>query len=137
MIWIPITESMALTGTELKTLAAEMRAQDATEDAVAIAAGYVNEKTSKPRLAQFRAALNEALGLSFAKPAKTRGSRAGKPLSYAVTIGKTGSVMLAGGYSRLIGAEPGGSLVIDHQGDSLVLKVAPAAAAAAAERAPF
>jgi hypothetical protein len=125
---------MALTGAELKALAAEMRTKDATEDAVAIKAGYVNDKTGKPKLAQFRVALNEALGLSFAKPAK-RSGRAGKPLSYSVTIGKAGSIMLAGGYSRLIGAEPGGSLVIAQEGNSLVLK--PAVAAPSGQVTPF
>lgn len=117
-----------LTGDELKAKAAEMRAADATEDAVAVECGYVNA-AGKPKLAAFRAALNEALGLSFAKPVKPRKARAGKPLSYRVTAGKTGSIMLAAGYGARIGVGPGDAVTIAEKDGGLFVTTAPADAA--------
>jgi hypothetical protein len=123
----------ALTGDALKAKFAELRAQDATEDQAAIACGYVNAE-GKPQVRRFKDALQEAHGLALPK-AKRAGGGKGKPLSFNVTVGKTGSIMLAAGYGAKLGLKPGDVVSIAHQGDSLQLKAA--AAATAGHVAPF
>lgn len=107
---------MLLTGEDLKARVAEL--QPASESDIAIACGYVSD-AGKARLSAFKDALLEAHGLALSKP-KAAG-RKGKPLSFVVTAGKTGNVVLAGGYSALLGIEPGGQVQIAHSGDQLIL----------------
>jgi hypothetical protein len=118
-----------LTGDALKARLAELGQTD--EGTAAIACGYVS-KTGKASLAAFRQARLEAHGLALGAP-KATGSRKGKPLSFTVTTGKTGNIVMAGGYSALLGIEPGGTVQITHQGDALILTAAgvPAPAATA------
>jgi hypothetical protein len=117
---------MPLTGEELKARVAEL--QPASESDIAIACGYVSE-AGKARLSAFKDALLEAHGLALSKP-KGNG-RKGKPLSFVVTAGKTGNVVLAGGYSALLGIEPGEQVQIAHNGNQLILTKAGAVAAPA------
>ena len=128
----------ALTGDALKIRAAELTAALTPEGDAAIACGYVTPE-GKARVAAFNRALMEAHGLALPKKRGKGGSK-GKPLSYSVTTGKTGAIVLAGGYGALIGSEPGGKVDVKHDGDRLILTVAaPVAAAAAAgvELTPF
>lgn len=115
-----------LTGDALKARLAELGQTD--EGAAAIACGYVS-KTGKASLAAFRQARLEAHGLALGAPRAT-GSRKGKPLSFTVTTGKTGNIVMAGGYSALLGIAPGGQVQIRHQGDALILTAADSAPAA-------
>lgn len=108
---------MQLTGDDLKAKLFELGQTD--ETAAAIACGYVT-KAGKASLAGFRQARLEAHGLALGAP-KATGSRKGKPLSYTVTTGKTGNIVMAGGYSALLGIAPGGQVHIRHQGDALIL----------------
>ena len=109
-----------LTGDELKARLAELGQTD--EGAAAITCGYVS-KTGKASLAAFRQARLEAHGLALGAPKATTG-RKGKPLSFTVTTGKTGNIVMAGGYSALLGIAPGGQVAIRHQGDALILTAA-------------
>lgn len=110
-----------LTGDALKARLAELGQAD--EGSAAIACGYVS-KTGKASLAAFRQARLEAHGLALGAPRAT-GSRKGKPLSFQVTTGsKNGNIVMAGGYSALLGIEPGGQVQIRHQGDALILTAA-------------
>jgi hypothetical protein len=107
-----------LTGAPLKARVAEMKAEHATEQAVAIACGYVR-LDGKANVGALKDALLEAHGLAIASP-KASGGR-GRSLGFRVTAGTKGQIVLSGGYSELIGVEPGGEVVIAHQGDTLVL----------------
>jgi hypothetical protein len=109
----------ALTGDALKTRVAELSPM--AESDIAIACGYVSA-AGKAKLSAFKDALLAAHGLSL-KPAKPAG-RKGKPLSFQVTAGKTGNIVLAGGYAALLGIEPGGTVQIAHQGNALILTAA-------------
>lgn len=106
-----------LTGEALKARVAELKAQHAPESEVAIACGYTRSD-GKANVAALNAALLEAHGLSIAPP-KT--GRAGRSLGFRVTAGTKGQIVLSGGYSELIGVEPGGEVLISHQGETLVL----------------
>jgi hypothetical protein len=125
---------MVLTGEDLKARVAEL--QPASESDIAIACGYVSE-AGKARLSAFKDALLDAHGLALGK-AKGNGGRKGKPLSFLVTAGKTGNIVMAGGYGALIGVEPGEQVQISHQGGQLILSKAGVTATAtpAAEPAP-
>jgi hypothetical protein len=122
------TQTTALTGDALKARVAELGPM--AESDIAIACGYVSAN-GKAKLSAFKDALLAAHGLSL-KPAKTTGRR-GKALSFQVTTGKTGNIVMAGGYSALLGIEHGGTVQITHQGDALILTAAgvPAPAATA------
>jgi len=113
-----------LTGDALKARLAELGQTD--EGTAAIACGYVS-KTGKARLSSFRQACLEAHRLALGAP-KASGSRKGKPLSFQVTTGKTGNSVMAGGYSALMGIEPGGAVQITHVGNQLILTAADAPA---------
>lgn len=115
------TTTAPLIGDELKAKVAELGPM--AESDVAIACGYVSA-AGKAKLSAFKDALLAAHGLSL-KPAKATGSRKGKPLSFQVTTGsKNGNIVLAGGYSALLGVEHGGQVAIRHQGDALILTAA-------------
>ena len=119
------TTTAPLTGDALKAKVAELGPM--AESDIAIACGYVSA-AGKAKLSAFKDALLAAHGLSL-KPAKATGSRKGKPLSFAVTTGsKNGNIVLAGGYSALLGIEHGGQVTIRHQGNALILTAASAAA---------
>ena len=115
-----------LTGDALKARLAELGQTD--EGTAAIACGYVS-KTGKASLAAFRQARLEAHGLALGAP-KATGSRKGKPLSFQVTTGKNGNIVMAGGYSALLNIAPGGQVAIRHQGDALILTAADSSTAA-------
>lgn len=87
----------------------------ASEATIAIDCGYVSEN-GKARLAAFKSALLDAHGLGLA-PAKGKG----RPLSFQVTVGSKGQIVLGGGYGELIGTEPGEQVQIAHRGDELVI----------------
>lgn len=110
-----------LTGDALKARVAELG--QLPQDRAAIECGYATE-AGRPRIAAFKQALMEAHGLVFAKPSRSSGGSKGKPLSFKVTAGKTGNIVMAGGYARLIGVEPGGEVHISHQGSQLILTAA-------------
>jgi hypothetical protein len=112
-----------LTGDALKAKVAELGPM--AESEVAIACGYVSA-AGKAKLSAFKDALLAAHGLSL-KPAKTTG-RKGKPLSFQVTTGKNGNIVMAGGYAARIGVEPGGAVQITHVGNQLILTAADAPA---------
>ena len=118
------TQTTALTGDALKAKVAELGPQP--ESDIAIARGYITAN-GKAKLSAFKDALLAAHGLSL-KPAKT-GGRKGKPLSFTVTTGKTGNIVMAGGYAALMGIEPGGTVQITHVGNQLILTAADAPAA--------
>lgn len=111
---------MQLTGDDLKAKLSALGQTD--ENSAAIACGYVT-KAGKASLAAFRHARLEAHGLALGAPKATTG-RKGKPLSFTVTTGKTGNIVMAGGYSALLGIAPGGQVAISHQGDALILTAA-------------
>jgi hypothetical protein len=113
------TATTTLTGDELKAKVAELGPM--AESEIAIACGYV-AASGKAKLSAFKDALLAAHGLSL-KPAKAAG-RKGKALSFQVTTGKTGNIVMAGGYSALLGIAPGGQVQIRHQGDALILTAA-------------
>lgn len=117
---------MQLTGDDLKTKLSALG--QVNENSAAIACGYVT-KLGKASLAAFRQARLEAHGLALGAPKATTG-RKGKPLSFTVTTGKTGNIVMAGGYSALLGIAPGGQVHIRHQGDALILTAADSAAPA-------
>lgn len=118
---------MQLTGDDLKTKLSALGQVD--ENSAAIACGYVT-KLGKASLAAFRQARLEAHGLALGAPKATTG-RKGKPLSFTVTTGKTGNIVMAGGYSALLGIAPGGQVAISHQGDALILTAATGTSTAA------
>jgi hypothetical protein len=120
------TATTTLTGDELKAKVAELGPM--AESDIAIACGYVSA-AGKAKLSAFKDALLAAHGLSL-KPAKAAG-RKGKALSFTVTTGKTGNIVMAGGYSALLGIAPGGQVQIRHQGDALILTAADSTATAA------
>jgi len=99
----------------------------ASEASIAIECGYVSEN-GKARLAAFKSALLDAHGLGLT-PAKGKG----RPLSFVVTVGTKGQIVLGGGYSELIGVAPGQAVEITHCGNQLVLTPAGVAASAAAD----
>jgi hypothetical protein len=113
------TATTTLTGDELKAKVAELGPM--AESDIAIACGYVSA-AGKAKLSAFKDALLAAHGLSL-KPAKAAG-RKGKALSFTVTTGKTGNIVMAGGYSALLGIQPGSQVQIRHQGDALILTAA-------------
>ena len=123
-----------LTGSELLAKVKELG--QAPRDQIAIACGYVR-KDGKAAMAPFSEALLAAHGLSL-PPASTKAKK-GKPLSFTAKVAKSGTVPITAGYTKLIGAEPGDHITIEHVGDTLVLRKAAAAAAADAstERTPF
>lgn len=106
---------MALTGEQLKAKLAELG--QVPESTAAIECGYAT-KAGKAAFAAFRQAQLEAHGLALSKP-KT--GRKGKPLSFAITAGKAGSIMLASGYASLIGVGPGEQVQIAHHDHQLVI----------------
>lgn len=119
---------MQLTGDDLKAKLTALGQVD--ENSAAIACGYVT-KLGKASLAAFRQARLEAHGLALGAPRAT-GSRKGKPLSFQVTTGsKNGNIVMAGGYSALLGIAPGGQVAIRHQGDALILTAADSTSTAA------
>jgi hypothetical protein len=120
------TDTTTLTGDELKAKVAELGPM--AESDIAIACGYVSA-AGKAKLSAFKDALLAAHGLSL-KPAKTAG-RKGKALSFTVTTGKTGNIVMAGGYSALLGIQPGSQVAIRHQGDALILTAADSTTTAA------
>lgn len=65
-----------------------------------------------------KSALLDAHGLGLGTP---KASRAGRSLGFRVKAGGKGQIVLSGGYSELIGVEPGEEVVVAHQGDTLVL----------------
>ena len=107
-----------LTGEALKARVAELKATHAPESEVAIACGYTR-LDGKANTNALKDALLEAHGLAIASP-KVSGGR-GRSLGFRVTAGTKGQVVLSGGYSELIGVEPGGEVVITRQGETLVL----------------
>ena len=117
-----MTKPQPLTGEQLKTRAAELNAALTPEGDAAIACGYVTAE-GKPQVSRFNRALMEAHGLALPKQRKASAGR-GKPLSFSVTTGKTGAIVLAGGYGALIGSEPGGKVSVEHDGNRLILTVA-------------
>lgn len=108
---------MPLTGDELKAKLAELGQVD--EATAALACGYVT-KNGKASLAGFRQAQLEAHGLALSKP-KGAGGRKGRALSFTVTTSAKGNIVLSGGYSALIGVEPGEQVQVAHDGNTLVL----------------
>lgn len=118
-----MTKPQPLTGEQLKTRAAELNAALTPEGDAAIACGYVTAE-GKPQVSKFNRALMEAHGLALPKQRKAGAAGRGKPLSFSVTTGKTGAIVLAGGYGALIGSEPGGKVSVEHDGDRLILTVA-------------
>jgi hypothetical protein len=125
------TDTTTLTGDELKAKVAELGPM--AESDIAIACGYVSA-AGKAKLSAFKDALLAAHGLSL-KPAKTAG-RKGKALSFTVTTGKTGNIVMAGGYSALLGIQPGSQVAIRHQGDALILTAADSTAAPVVDATP-
>jgi hypothetical protein len=125
------TDTTTLTGDELKAKVAELGPM--AESDIAIACGYVSA-AGKAKLSAFKDALLAAHGLSL-KPAKTAG-RKGKALSFTVTTGKTGNIVMAGGYSALLGIHPGSQVAIRHQGDALILTAADSTAAPVVDATP-
>lgn len=114
----PLTEmttTAPLTGAELKAKVAELG--QAPENELALACGYVNA-AGRANIAQFKAALLEAH--EILKPA-AKTPRRGRSLGFEVTAGPKGQAVLSGGYTRLIGIEPGDAIGIQHIGNSLVL----------------
>jgi hypothetical protein len=125
------TDTTTLTGDELKAKVAELGPM--AESDIAIACGYVSA-AGKAKLSAFKDALLAAHGLSL-KPAKAAG-RKGKALSFTVTTGKTGNIVMAGGYSALLGIQPGSQVAIRHQGDALILTAADSTAAPVVDATP-
>ena len=119
--------STPLTGDALKARVAEFG--PAAESEIAIACGYTTP-AGKAKLGAFKDALLEAHGLRL-KPAKITTGRKGKPLAFTVTTGKTGNIVMAGGYAALIGVKPGEQVQIAHQGNALILTAATPAVASA------
>jgi bifunctional DNA-binding transcriptional regulator/antitoxin component of YhaV-PrlF toxin-antitoxin module len=118
--------SAPLTGDALIARVDELK--PASEASIAIECGYVSE-SGKARLAAFKSALLDAHGLGLA-PAKGTGK--GRPLSFVVTVGTKGQIVLGGGYSELIGVAPGEQVEIRLQDQALVISKPGAVAAAAA-----
>lgn len=122
---------MPLTGDDLKAKLTELG--QVPENTAAIECGYVT-KAGKAAFAAFRQAQLEAHGLALTKP-KT--GRKGKPLSFLVTAGKAGSVMLASGYAGLIGVGPGEQVQIAHHDHQLVITKAGVTPAATVSAEPI
>jgi hypothetical protein len=118
---------MALTGTALLTKIQELG--NAPRDQVAIACGYVNDK-GKPAFTAFYEAMLQAKGLQLAPPSTARKASRGKQPSFKATVAKNGTVPIGGAYTSLIGAKPGDTITIAHEGGKLTL------AAIAASEAP-
>ena len=121
------TAQQPLTGAEL--LAKVKEIGQAPRDHVAIACGYVRSN-GKPALTAFFEALNAAHGINLSPASTARKPRAGKPLSWNVAVSKTGMIPVSAGYGTLLGLAPEDRVTIEHVGDSLVLRKAPAACAA-------
>lgn len=90
-------------------------------DQIAIACGYVNAK-GKPAFTAFFEALNAAHGLTL--PPVTAKPKRGKPLSWAIKPTKAGALVVAAGYSNLLGITETDTVTIEHRGDELVLRKA-------------
>jgi hypothetical protein len=106
-----------LTGEALKIRVAELKATHTPENEVAIACGYTR-LDGKANVNGLRSAWLDAHGLGLGTP---KASRAGRSLGFRVKAGGKGQIVLSGGYSELIGVEPGEEVTISHQGDTLVL----------------
>lgn len=119
---------MPLTGTELLTKIHELG--DAPRDQVAIACGYVNDKTGKPAYTPFYEALMTAKGVTLAPPAGKAAKGRGKAPSYRVTCNKQGVAPVGAAYTSLLGAKPGDTFAIGHEGSRLWLELVATAEAA-------
>lgn len=104
-----------LVGAELKAKVIELG--QAPENELAIACGYINA-AGRANIAQFKAALLEAHDI-LKPPAET--PKRGRGLGFEVTAGTKGQAVLSGGYTKLIGIEPGQGIRIQHVGNALVL----------------
>jgi hypothetical protein len=111
---------MPLTGTELLTKIHSLG--DAPRDQVAIACGYVNDK-GKPGYTAFYEALILAKGVSLCPPSGKPAKGRGKQPSFKATVAKTGTVPIGAAYTSLIGAKPGDTITIGHEGSRLWLEV--------------
>lgn len=134
-----IPTTMPLTGTELLTKIKDLG--EAPKDQVCIATGYVNEKTGKPAYTAFYEALLQAKGVALAPPSTARKASRGKAPSFKATVAKTGTVPIGGAYTSLLGAKPGDTITIGHEGNRLWLEVsatgeAPGSASEAAGASP-
>lgn len=130
---------MPLTGTELLSKIHELG--DAPRDQVAIACGYVNDKTGKPAYTPFYEALMTAKGVTLAPPAGKAPKGRGKAPSYEVTINKQGVAPIGAAYVTQAGWAPGDRLRIFVDGgriglDRIATASEPAEAPAAACEAP-
>lgn len=124
-----------LTGTALLTKIQELG--DAPRDQVAITCGYVNAKTGKPAYTAFYEALMTAKGVALAPPSTARKASRGKAPSFKATVAKNGTVPIGGAYTSLIGAKPGDTIAIAHEGNRLTLEaIAPSEAASSPVEAP-
>lgn len=111
---------MPLTGTELLTKIHELG--DAPRDQVAIACGYVNDKTGKPAYTAFYEALMTAKGVTLAPPAGKAPKGRGKAPSYEVTINRQGVAPVGGAYTSLLGWNTGDKLRIAVDGGRISLE---------------
>lgn len=126
---------MPLTGTEL--LAKIKDLGDTPKDQLAIACGYVNEKTGKPSYTGFYEAMLQAKGVSLAPPSTARKASRGKQPSYEVTINKQGVAPVGGAYTSLLGWATGDKLRIAVDGGRISLeRIAAAEAAVSPAEAP-
>lgn len=119
---------MPLTGAELLTKIKDLG--DAPRDQVAIACGYLNDKTGKPAFTAFYEAMLQAKGVSLAPPSTAKAKGRGKQPSWKATVAKTGTCPVGGVYTSLIGAKAGDTIAIRHEGTRLWLEVISAASAA-------
>jgi hypothetical protein len=118
---------MALTGTALLTKIQELG--DAPRDEVAIACGYVNDKTGKPAFTAFYEAMLQAKGVALAPPSTARKASRGKAPSWEATVAKNGTVPVGGAYTSLLGLTAGHKVRIAHEGNRLILEAIAAPAA--------
>ena len=116
-----------LTGTELLTKVHELG--DTPRDQVAIACGYVTDK-GKPDYVAFYEALTLAKGVALAPPTGKAAKGRGKAPSFRATVAKTGTVPIGAAYTSLLGAKPGDTIAIGHEGNRLWLELVAASEAA-------
>lgn len=127
----PTTIRMPLTGTELLTKIHALG--EAPKDQVAIACGYVNEKTGKPAYTAFYEALITAKGVSLAPPSTAKPKGRGKAPSWEATVAKNGTVPVGGAYTSLLGLTAGQKVRIHHEGSRLWLEAISEAASSPVE----
>jgi hypothetical protein len=118
---------MALTGAEL--LQKIQALGDAPRDQVAIACGYVNDKTGKPAFTAFYEAMLVAKGLQLAPPSTAKAKSRGKAPSYEATIAKTGTLPIGASYTSEAGWAAADKVRITVAGGRIILdRITPAAA---------